>query len=48
MKNQKKKSTIGEMSNSRLMWAINPTNRIKPSKKGKGSYNRKDAKRVAF
>lgn len=28
-----KKKTIGKMSNSRMMWEINPVNRIKPGKR---------------
>lgn len=46
MKNKKKKGTIGQMSNSRLHWAINPFTRIKKSKKGKGSYSRGKLKKI--
>lgn len=37
---KKKKKTIGEMTNSRLSWSINPTTRVVKNKKGKGSYSR--------
>ena len=37
---KKKKKTIGEMTNSRMTWSINPTTRIVKNKKGKGSYSR--------
>lgn len=45
-KSKKKKGTIGQMSNSRLLWAINPSTRVKQSKKGKGSYARQKLKQV--
>lgn len=45
---KKKKGTIGQMSNSRLQWSINPTTRIKQSKKGKGSYSRQKAKQLSM
>lgn len=34
------KKTIGEMTNSRMRWAFDPSTRV-INKKGKGSYNRK-------
>ncbi|MGM9931942.1 MULTISPECIES: ribosome alternative rescue factor ArfA [Bacillaceae] len=37
---KKKKKTIGEMTNSRMTWSINPTTRVVKNKKGKGSYSR--------
>lgn len=47
-KKTKKNKTIGEMTNSRMMWAIKPNTRIVQNKKGKGSYNRQKAKKVAW
>lgn len=43
-----KKKTIGEMTKSRQMWQIKPVTRIVRNKKGKGSYNRQVAKKVAW
>lgn len=40
----KNKKTIGELTNSRLTWGINPITRVMKNKKGKGSYNRKEDK----
>jgi len=40
----KKRTTIGKMSNSRMMWAIKPVTRIQKGKKGKGTYNRQKMK----
>ncbi|MDO7485033.1 hypothetical protein Q5O89_01855 [Peribacillus frigoritolerans] len=39
--NKTNKKTIGEMTNSRMRWAFDPSTRIIKNKKGKGSYNRK-------
>lgn len=39
--NKTNKKTIGEMANSRMRWAFDPSTRIIKNKKGKGSYNRK-------
>ncbi|MFJ7367139.1 alternative ribosome rescue factor ArfA [Peribacillus frigoritolerans] len=39
--NKPNKKTIGEMANSRMRWAFDPSTRIIKNKKGKGSYNRK-------
>lgn len=39
--NKTNKKTIGEMVNSRMRWAFDPSTRIIKNKKGKGSYNRK-------
>lgn len=39
--NKTSKKTIGEMANSRMRWAFDPSTRIIKNKKGKGSYNRK-------
>lgn len=39
-KKKKKKKTIGEMSNTRAVWSINPTTKVKDNNKGKGSYKR--------
>ncbi|MGE7762299.1 alternative ribosome rescue factor ArfA [Peribacillus sp. NPDC097895] len=36
-----KKKTIGEMTNSRMRWAFDPSTHVIKNKKGKGSYNRK-------
>jgi hypothetical protein len=36
----KKKKSIGEMTNSRMMWSFDASTRIISNKKGKGSYNR--------
>lgn len=43
-KKQKKRQTIGKMSNSRVIWQINPTNRIKRGKSK--SLSRAEAKRA--
>ena len=45
---KKKAKTIGEMTNSRAVWAIDPRTRVVKNKKGKGSYNRQKAKCVAY
>lgn len=37
--NKTNKKTIGEMANSRMRWAFDPSTRIIKNKKGKGSYN---------
>lgn len=39
--NKTNKKTIGEMANTRMRWAFDPSTRIIKNKKGKGSYNRK-------
>ena len=39
--NKTNKKTIGEMANSRMRWAFDPSTRIIKNIKGKGSYNRK-------
>ncbi|MDF1997177.1 alternative ribosome rescue factor ArfA [Peribacillus frigoritolerans] len=39
--NKTSKKAIGEMANSRMRWAFDPSTRIIKNKKGKGSYNRK-------
>lgn len=39
--NKTNKKSIGEMANSRMRWAFDPSTRIIKNKKGKGSYNRK-------
>ncbi|MEC0272183.1 hypothetical protein [Peribacillus frigoritolerans] len=39
--NKTNKKTIGEMADSRMRWAFDPSTRIIKNKKGKGSYNRK-------
>lgn len=36
------------MSNSRMTWGFNPTTRVVKNKKGKGSYNRQEAKKVSW
>lgn len=42
MSKNKTRQTIGKMSNSRMMWSINPTTRVK---NGKKKYrNRKEEK----
>ncbi|CAH0178983.1 hypothetical protein SRABI80_01310 [Peribacillus frigoritolerans] len=38
--NKTNKKTIGEVANSRMRWAFDPSTRIIKNKKGKGSYNR--------
>lgn len=40
---KKKGKTIGELSQTRMTWAINPVTRVKTSKK---SYNRKRDKQA--
>jgi len=48
MKQKKTSLTIGEQCNSRVMWHISPIPRIKENKKGKGSYNRKQSKKISY
>jgi hypothetical protein len=36
----KKKKSIGEMTNSRMIWSFDASTRVVSTKKGKGSYNR--------
>ncbi|MBL4952177.1 hypothetical protein JK635_08120 [Neobacillus sp. YIM B02564] len=46
MMKKAKKTTIGEMTQTRMVWKIHPGTRIVKNKKGKGSYNRQKIKRV--
>lgn len=46
MKKKRQKKTLGAMGAGRVLWAVSPVTRVKPNKKGKGSYKRQDARRV--
>lgn len=48
MKKNQKKKTIGEMCNTRQVWAISPLTQVVKNRKGKGSYNRQATKKVAW
>lgn len=45
MAKKKKKTTIGEMTNSRKSWGFDASTRVVENKKGKGSFKREKAKK---
>ena len=47
MANKNNKRTIGEISQTRNVWKIDATTKVKQGKKGKGAYNRKNIKVVS-
>jgi hypothetical protein len=48
LRKKKGKKTIGELTNSRQVWMMNPQTRVIHNMKGKGSYKRQMTKKVAW